>query len=120
MVMLLAYLKIYEMSGTAEGQQLGLELLKYASSMTIVGYGLNENKFNFSKLMAYDSEIIGTWGCAPSHYPFILEHVLSGNIDVSSLVEIRAMSALRETFQELREGRTSMKRIVLTPDPKFR
>lgn len=111
--------KIYEMSGTAEGQQLGLELLKYAGSMTIVGYGLNESRFNFSKLMAFDSEIIGTWGCAPAQYPFILKHVLNGNIDVGSLVEVRSMSALRETFRELREGRTSMKRIVLTPDQKF-
>lgn len=111
--------KIFEMSGTADGQHLGLELLKYASSMTIVGYGLNEIAFNFSKLMAFDSEIIGTWGCAPTHYPSIVEHVLKGNIDVCSLVETRSMSTLRETFQELREGRTSMKRIVLTPDQKF-
>lgn len=108
--------KIYEMSGTAEGQSLGLELLKYTGMLIIVGYGMNELTFNLSKLMAFDSEIIGTWGCMPHYYPFILEKVLEGHIHVRSLVETRPLSAISETFQEIRQGRKSLKRIVLLPD----
>lgn len=108
--------KILEMSGTRAGQELALELLTYASKAVLVGFGQFEVPYQFSKLMAFDSEVAGSWGCDPHLYPSILEKVLSGDIAISPFVETRPMSRIQEALAELRSGRGSVKRLVLTPD----
>jgi 6-hydroxycyclohex-1-ene-1-carbonyl-CoA dehydrogenase len=65
--------------------------------------------------MAFDAEIIGTWGCLPEYYPIVLGMVLSGKVNMEEFVETRLMSTIVDTFAEAHKT-PPMKRIVLTPD----
>jgi 6-hydroxycyclohex-1-ene-1-carbonyl-CoA dehydrogenase len=107
--------KIFECTGTQAGQDLGLELLSFVGKMIVVGYGTAVNQYSISRLMAFDAEIIGTWGCLPKYYPIVLEMVNSGKIALEPLVEVRPMSRIEETFKDADAGKL-MKRVVLTPD----
>lgn len=107
--------KIFEVTGTREGQEIGLDLLSFIGKLIIIGYGMHKTEFMFSRLMALDAEIIGTWGCLPEYYPAVLEMVLDGRIQVEPFVEIRPMSEIKNVFEQAHAGRLS-RRVVLTPD----
>jgi len=107
--------KIFEVTGTRPGQELGLALLSFTSKLIIVGFGLQKVEYSISRLMAFDAEIIGTWGCLPEYYPQVLQMVLSGRVALEPFVQTRPMSTIEETFHEAHE-RPPEKRIVLTPD----
>ena len=107
--------KIFECSGSKAGQEIGLELLSFVGKLFIVGYGMQRVEYMFSRLMAFDAEIIGTWGCLPQYYPEVLEMVLQGKIKVEPFVELRPMSQIEQAFQESHSGKL-VQRVVLTPD----
>jgi 6-hydroxycyclohex-1-ene-1-carbonyl-CoA dehydrogenase len=107
--------KIFECTGTAPGQEIGLELLSFVGKLIVVGFGTAINQYSISRLMAFDADILGSWGCLPKYYPVVLDMVLSGKIALEPLVEVRKMSTIEETFKEADAGKLS-KRVVLTPD----
>ncbi len=107
--------KIFECSGTKPGQELALGLLSFTGKLVVVGYGPHKVEYAISRLMAFDAEIIGTWGCLPEYYPAVLSMVLSGKINVSSFVETRPMSSIAEAFNEAHSSPPE-KRIILIPD----
>jgi 6-hydroxycyclohex-1-ene-1-carbonyl-CoA dehydrogenase len=107
--------KIFEVTGARAGQDISLALLSFIGKLIWIGFSANVNEYSLSRLMAFDAEIIGTWGCLPKHYPAALQMVLDGRIQIEPFVEIRPMSAIRETFEEAHAGQLT-KRIVLTPD----
>ncbi|NLJ57118.1 MAG: 6-hydroxycyclohex-1-ene-1-carbonyl-CoA dehydrogenase, partial [Firmicutes bacterium] len=78
--------KIFECSGSKAGQEIGLDLLSFVGQLFIVGYGMQRVEYMFSRLMAFDAEIIGTWGCLPKYYPEVLKMVLDGEIKVEPFV----------------------------------
>lgn len=106
---------IFEVTGTTLGQEIALRLLSFIGKLIWVGFGVQKNEYSLSRLMAFDAEIIGTWGCLPKYYPKVLELVLNGTIKVRPFTEIRPMSKIREVFEEA-HSRKLMKRVVLTPD----
>ena len=55
--------KVFEVTGTSAGQEMGLALLSFVGKLIVVGFGMTKNEYMISKLMAFDAEIIGTWGC---------------------------------------------------------
>jgi 6-hydroxycyclohex-1-ene-1-carbonyl-CoA dehydrogenase len=83
--------------------------------LIIVGFGLGKVNYSISRLMAFDAEIIGTWGCLPEYYPMVLELVLSGKVALDPFVQTRPMSTIVETFKEAHKTPPD-KRIVLVPD----
>lgn len=107
--------KIFECTGSKAGQDIGLDLLGFVGKMVVVGYGTQKVEYMLSRLMAFDAEIIGTWGCLPGYYPEVLKLVLDGRIKVEPFVEVRPMSQIEEVFKLSHEGKL-MKRVVLTPD----
>lgn len=107
--------KIFECSGSRGGQEIGLELLTFVSKMIVIGYGMHKIEFMFSRLMAFDAELIGTWGCLPGYYPEVLQLVLNGRIKIEPFVEVRPMSGIAKALEEAHSGRL-IKRLVLTPD----
>ncbi len=107
--------KIFEVSGTKPGQELGLALLSFVGKLVIVGYGPHKVEYAVSRLMAFDAEVIGTWGCLPEYYPSVLSMVTSGKINFSQFVQTRPMSSINEAFSEAHELSPD-KRIVLVPD----
>jgi len=65
--------------------------------------------------MAFNADILGTWGCLPEYYPIVLDMVLSKKINMEEFVQTRPMSTIAETFEEAHSS-SPEKRIVLTPD----
>lgn len=108
--------KIFEVSGTKAGQDLALELLSFTGKLTIIGFGMAKNEYSISRLMAFDAEMIGTWGCLPEYYPIVLDMVLSKKIDIAPFVETRPMSKIASVYDEVHKAGSPAKRIVLTPD----
>jgi 6-hydroxycyclohex-1-ene-1-carbonyl-CoA dehydrogenase len=107
--------KIFEVTGSKAGQEIALALLSFIGKLIWVGFSTNVNEYSLSRLMAFDAEIIGTWGCLPKYYPAALQMVLDGRIQIEPFVETRPMSTIRETFEEAHAGKLT-KRVVLTPD----
>lgn len=107
--------KIFEITGTKAGQDMALSLLSFVGKLIVVGYGLAKSEYMFSKLMAFDAEIIGTWGCLPEYYPIVLDMVVKKKINIDAFVQTRPMSTIVETFDEAHKVSPD-KRIVLTPD----
>lgn len=108
--------KIFEMTGARSAQECAVELIGYASILVVVGYSPESLACHLSKLMVFDAEIRGSWGCRPEHYPYILEQVLAGRIRIAPLVETRPMSSIAETFAEVEANGNPGKRVVLVPD----
>lgn len=108
--------KIFEVTGTKAGQDLALDLVSYVGKLMIVGFGMAKSEFMFSKLMAFDAHIIGTWGCLPEYYPIVLDMVLSKKIIIDPFVEVRPMSSIAATFEEIHKAGSPEKRVVLKPD----
>jgi 6-hydroxycyclohex-1-ene-1-carbonyl-CoA dehydrogenase len=107
--------KIFEATGTQPGQETALSLLSFTGKMIVVGFGMSKVNYSISRLMAFDAEIIGTWGCLPEYYPMVLELVLSGKVALDPFVQTRPMSTIVETFNEAHHTPPE-KRIVLVPD----
>ncbi|MGA7677270.1 MAG: zinc-binding dehydrogenase, partial [Dehalococcoidia bacterium] len=107
--------KIFEWTGTLAGQRIALELLSYVGVLVICGYGTQKNEYSLSRLMAFDADILGSWGCLTKYYPTVLKMVLEGKIQIEPFVETRPMSTIKEAFEEAHKGGLT-KRIVLTPD----
>jgi 6-hydroxycyclohex-1-ene-1-carbonyl-CoA dehydrogenase len=106
---------IFEVTGTAAGQAIALNLLSFVGKLVVVGFGLQKNEYSISRLMAFDADIIGTWGCLPKYYPKVLEMVLNETIRIKPFTETRSMSHIREVFEEAHTTKM-MKRVILTPD----
>ncbi len=107
--------KIFEMSGTAAGQELAFALLTYASVFSVVGFTLDKLEVRLSNLMAFDAQLIGTWGCKPELYPEVLELVASGQLDIGPYVRLAPMSQINEVFLGTLEHKY-LQRTVLVPD----
>ena len=91
-------------------------LLSFTGKLVVIGFGMAKNEYSISRLMAFDAEIIGTWGCLPEYYPIVLDMVLSKKIDIAPFVETRPMSQIQSVFNEVHKAGSPEKRIVLTPD----
>ncbi|MDJ0764225.1 MAG: 6-hydroxycyclohex-1-ene-1-carbonyl-CoA dehydrogenase [Myxococcota bacterium] len=107
--------KVFEVTGVKAGQEIALSLLSFVGKLVVVGFSVANIEYNISKLMAFDAEMIGTWGCLPAYYPKVLEMVLDGRIQVRPLTETRPMSTIAATFEDAHKGRLT-KRVVLVPD----
>ncbi|MGD8725276.1 MAG: zinc-binding dehydrogenase, partial [Desulfobacterales bacterium] len=107
--------KIFEITGAKAGQEIALSLLSFVGKLIVVGFGLAKAEYMFGKLMAFDADILGTWGCLPEYYPIVLDMVVKGKINIDAFVQTRPMSTIVETFEEAHKESPD-KRIVLTPD----
>ncbi len=107
--------KIFEISGTAPGQELAFSLITFTSTLSIVGFTMNKLEVRLSNLMAYDAKLIGTWGCKPELYPEVVDLIASGKLDIKDFVQTFPMSQINEVFKNTLEHKYS-KRSVLVPD----
>ncbi len=107
--------KIFEVTGVKAGQDIALSILSFTGKLVVVGFGIKKIEYAIGRLMAFDAEIIGTWGCLPEYYPIVLNMVLNGRININEFVETRPMSTIAETFSEA-HSIPPTRRIVLTPD----
>ena len=107
--------KIFEMSGTKAGQELGFALLGFASSLSIVGFTMDKLEVRLSNLMAFDAKLIGTWGCKPELYPEVVDLVAKDKLKIDQFVESFPLSKINEVFNNTLAHKYT-KRSVLIPD----
>ncbi len=107
--------KIYEMSGTKPGQELAFALMGIASTLSIVGFTMDKLEVRLSNLMAFDANIIGTWGCKPELYSDVLLLVADDKLKIKPFTETFPMSQINEIFQKTLAHKLS-KRSVMIPD----
>jgi len=107
--------KIYEMSGTKAGQELGYALVGFTSTLSIVGFTLDKSEVRLSNLMAFDANVIGTWGCKPELYPDVVDMVATDKLKIDRFVETFPMSQINEVFKNTLEHKYT-KRSVMVPD----
>ena len=107
--------KIFETSGHVAGQELAYSLLSYGGYLGVVGFSPRNISIRLGNLMAFHATAQGNWGCAPEHYPAILDLVLAGQIQLAPFIEQRPMSAINQVFLALANGELR-KRPVLIPD----
>ncbi|MCC6671008.1 MAG: 6-hydroxycyclohex-1-ene-1-carbonyl-CoA dehydrogenase [Planctomycetes bacterium] len=107
--------KIFETSGTPQGQTTAFGLLEAGSYLGIVGFTPAKVELRLSNLMAFDATVQGNWGCLPEHYPAAVDLVLSGRVRLAPFLEKRPLSSINQTFADL-HARKTRRRVVLIPD----
>jgi 6-hydroxycyclohex-1-ene-1-carbonyl-CoA dehydrogenase len=107
--------KIFETSGSTTGQATAFGLVGHGTYLSIVGFTASKLELRLSNLMAFDATVQGNWGCAPEHYPAIVELALRGRIQLKPFIECRPLSSINQTFEDLHERRTSS-RVILVPE----
>ena len=43
-------------------------MLSFLGKLIVVGFNPKPNSYMISKLMAFEHQMIGTWGCLPTYY----------------------------------------------------
>jgi 6-hydroxycyclohex-1-ene-1-carbonyl-CoA dehydrogenase len=107
--------KIFEISGTAAGQELAFNLITYTSTLSIVGFTMSKIEVRLSNLMAFDAKLIGTWGCRPELYPEVVAIIDEGKLNINEFVETFPMSRINEVFNNTLNKKYT-KRSVLVAD----
>ncbi|MBI5058885.1 6-hydroxycyclohex-1-ene-1-carbonyl-CoA dehydrogenase [candidate division KSB1 bacterium] len=107
--------KIYEVSGTAAGQELGFALLGIAGVLSVVGFTLDKLELRLSNLMAFDAQVIGTWGCRPELYGEAIRMVGDGRLNLAPFTKTHPLSQINDVFQQALEHKL-LQRAVLVPD----
>lgn len=106
--------KIFEMSGTAPGQELAFNLIPPGGTMAVVGFTMESVKVRLSNLMAFDGTCFGNWGCAPRHYAEAVKMVLDGRVKVKPFVKTHPLSLINDVFEAAHHGKLA-ERAVLVP-----
>lgn len=103
--------KVLECSGTVAGQETAWALLGTDATLAVVGYTREKASLRLANLMAFDARAFGNWGCAPEHFPAILDLVVAGKLVLGPFVERHPMSRANELLRE-----RPARRPVLIPD----
>ncbi|HSL22066.1 MAG TPA: 6-hydroxycyclohex-1-ene-1-carbonyl-CoA dehydrogenase [Vicinamibacterales bacterium] len=107
-------LRIFECSGTPEGQTLAFSLLARGATLVQVGYTPAPVSVRLSNLMAFDATVHGTWGCPPEAYPDVLRLIADGRVAIRPFVDYAPMSSLNDLLAAMAAHRLSA-RMVLDP-----
>lgn len=107
--------KIFEVSGTKQGQELGFNLITFTSTLSIVGFTLERTEVRLSNLMAFDAKLIGTWGCKPELYPEVVDLLVTGKLKIDDFIETFPLSKINEVFRNTL-NHVYRKRSILVPD----
>jgi 6-hydroxycyclohex-1-ene-1-carbonyl-CoA dehydrogenase len=106
--------KIFETSGTTEGQSAAFSLLTFAGTLGIIGFTMDKASVRLSNIMAFDADVFGNWGCRPENYPAVVEKVLQGDINVLDNIEEHPLDSINEVVPLAFDHRLS-KRVVFLP-----
>ena len=88
--------KVFEVSGTASGQEVAMSLLSFAGSIGIVGFTMEKITTRISNAMAFDATIFGNWGCSPKYYSDVVKDVLGKKINICDNVESFPLDDINE------------------------
>ncbi|MBI2220256.1 MAG: 6-hydroxycyclohex-1-ene-1-carbonyl-CoA dehydrogenase [Acidobacteria bacterium] len=106
--------RIFECSGTTQGQALAFSLLGRGATLVQVGYTPEPVSVRLSNLMAFDATVHGTWGCPPEAYPEVLRLIADGRVAIRPFLEHAPMSSINELLRAM-AGHALRARMVLDP-----
>jgi len=106
--------RIFETSGTPEGQSLSFALLAPAATMVQVGFTPAKVTVRLSNLMAFDATVHGSWGCPPEVYSEVLDLIYREDVLLSPFVEHAPMEELNRLLDDMAQHRLS-RRMILRP-----
>ena len=107
-------IRIFECSGTPDGQTLAFSLLGRGATLVQVGYTPEPVTVRVSNLMAFDATVHGTWGCPPEAYPDVLRLIADGRVAIRPFVEHAPMSSINDLLKAM-AGHALRSRMVLDP-----
>lgn len=105
--------KIFEMSGSAPGQELAYNLIPPSGTLAVVGFTLARLELRLSNLMAFDATCFGNWGCAPRHYPEVIKMVLDGRINLKPFIQAHPLSQIQPLFEQAHHGGLQQRAILM-------
>lgn len=105
--------KIFEMSGSAAGQELAYNLIPPSGTLAIVGFTMARLELRLSNLMALDATCFGNWGCAPRHYPEVIKMVLDGRINLKPFIRTHPLSQIQPLFEQAHHGALAQRAILV-------
>jgi len=106
--------RIFECSGSPQGQSLAWTLTGRASTVAVVGYTFEKVTLRLSNLMAFDATAVGTWGCPPSEYPAVVDLILDGRVVLDPFISYAPMATVSEQLDAMAAHKLD-KRVVLDP-----
>ena len=108
--------RIFECSGTTEGQTLAFTLLARAATLVQVGFAAKAVELRFSNLMAFDATVHGTWGCPPEAYADVLQLIWDGKLVLEPFCGHAPISKLNDLLADMAAHRLERRMIV---DPRI-
>ncbi len=106
--------RIFECSGTTDGQLLAYTLIGQAATMVQTGYTPKPIEVRLSNLMAFDATVHGTWGCPPSAYPDVLRLIYDRKVVITPFVTHSPMSRLDAVMDDMAHHRLTQ-RVIFDP-----
>jgi 6-hydroxycyclohex-1-ene-1-carbonyl-CoA dehydrogenase len=106
--------RIFECSGTPQGQTLAFALQSRGSTLLLVGYTPEAVQVRLSNLMAFDATVHGSWGCPPDAYPEVLRLIADGRVRIDPFVAHAPMSDVNRLLDDM-AGHRLHARMVLDP-----
>jgi len=110
-------LKIFETSGTPQGQETAYGLLDPGAHLAVVGYTPKKVELRLSNLMAFDATAQGNWGSSPERYPEALQLVLDGKVILEPFVETYPLDQAPSVLQAVAAHEIS-RRAILVPSKR--
>jgi len=108
--------RIFEMSGTAAGQEFAWKLLPPAGTLGVIGFTMDRPSIRLSNLMALDATAFGSWGCSPRLYPAALDLVTSGRVTIGPFVDVHPLDRAPDLFERIHRSDGGVdRRAVLVP-----
>ena len=107
--------KIFETSGTPQGQATAFGLLGRGGYLSVVGFTAHKVELRLSNLMAMDATAQGNWGCLPEHYSALVDLILSEKVALEPFLEHHPLDTINEIFARVHQRKIS-RRVVLVPE----
>lgn len=76
---------------------------------------MDKLEVRLSNLMAFDAQLVGTWGCRPELYSEVLDLVIGGRLKLKPFTETMPLSQINDVFRQTLEHKL-LKRTVLVPN----
>ncbi len=106
--------KIFECSGTPDGQLAAFGLLARGATLVQVGFTPARIELRWSNLMAFDATVHGTWGCPVESYPAILQAIFAGDVAIGGTTELSELRHVQRVLDDMAAHRLR-RRMVLCP-----
>lgn len=105
--------KVLEMSGTPQGQELAWSLMTFAGVVGIVGFCLNKVEVRLSNLMAFDARAFGNWGCRPQLYKPALDLIRDAKVSVLPFIKHFSMDDINSVLDDVHAHKLSERPILI-------